>query len=125
MSESEAGAPGRRSRRAWTIAEKRRIVELSTEPMASVAEIARAYGLNANQLFKWRRAHERGELSEPGTALIPVTVSSGGDDFSEAAEVRSSSGGAIHIELPGHAVISVERGAEACLVQSILEILRK
>jgi len=125
MAEAEAGAPGRRSRRAWTIAEKRRIVELSTEPMASVAEIARAYGLNANQLFKWRRAHERGELIEPGTALIPVTVSSAGDDISAAAEVSASSGGAIHIELPGQAVISVERGAEVCLVRSILEILRK
>ena len=60
--------------------------------MAGVAEIARAYGFNANQLFKWRRAQERGELSEPGTALVPVTVSSAGDDISEAAEVSASSG---------------------------------
>jgi transposase-like protein len=30
--------------------------------------------MNANQLFKWRRAFERGELSESNVALIPVRV---------------------------------------------------
>ena len=54
--------------------EKRRIVELTLEPGASVAEVARAHGMNANQVFKWRRAYERGELSEPCSALLPVTV---------------------------------------------------
>ena len=46
-------------------AEKRRIVELTFEPGASVALVARANGVNANQVFKWRRAFERGELVEP------------------------------------------------------------
>ena len=43
-----------------------------------MAEVARAQGMNANQLFKWRRAYERGELSEPSVALIPVTVTLAG-----------------------------------------------
>jgi transposase len=46
------------------------------EPGASVADVARAHGLNANQVFKWRRAFERGELTESYAALLPVTVSS-------------------------------------------------
>jgi transposase-like protein len=42
MDESEAGAASRRSRRRWSTSEKRRIVELTMAPMASVSEVARA-----------------------------------------------------------------------------------
>jgi transposase-like protein len=34
--------------------EKQEIVQLTMQPGASVAEIARAPGVNANQVFKWR-----------------------------------------------------------------------
>ena len=56
---------GRRIRRWRSVAEKRRIVGLTLEPGASVALVARANGVNANQVFKWRRALERGELNDP------------------------------------------------------------
>jgi hypothetical protein len=36
----------------FEVSEKRRIVELTLEPDASVAEVARAHGMNANQVFK-------------------------------------------------------------------------
>jgi len=107
------------------MSEKRRIVELTLGRKSSVAEVSRAYGLNSNQLFKWRRAYERGELSESSTALIPVRVSSIGDDTQETEETPASRGGAIHIEFPGRAVISVESGADPSLVRWILESLRK
>jgi hypothetical protein len=38
---------------------------------------------------------------------------------------KGQPGGAIHIEFPGRAMISVESGADAVLVRSILESLRK
>lgn len=70
------GADSRRRVRRWrSVTEKRRIVELTMEPGASVAEVARGYGVNANQVFKWRRAFERGELNEPSAAMLPVSVS--------------------------------------------------
>jgi transposase-like protein len=81
--------------------------------------------MNANQLFKWRRAFERGELSEPCAALIPVTVASPEDERRETEEVATSAGGAIHIEFPGRALISVESGADPILLRSILESLRQ
>ena len=60
--------------RRWrSVAEKRRIVELTLHPGARVALVARGHGMNANQVFKWRRAFERGELSEPG---VDATVHS-------------------------------------------------
>jgi hypothetical protein len=41
------------------------------------------------------------------------------------AKERSAPDGSIHIEFPGRAMISVERGADPSLLRSILESLRK
>src|SRR5271170_7231105 len=107
----EAGS-GRRPRRFRTISEKRRIAELTFEPGASVAVVARAHGVNANQVFKWRRALTRGELSEPAaasTSLLPVVVAASSEVVSATGEVdakeQSTQGGSIHIEFPGRAMI--------------------
>ena len=123
---------GRRSRRFRTVSEKRRIAELTFEPGASVALVARAHGVNANQVFKWRRALKRGELSEPAaalTSLLPVVVTAPGEAVSATGEAdakeASVPGGSIHIEFPGRAMVSVERGADPLLLRSILESLRK
>jgi transposase len=114
------------------VSEKRRIAELTFEPGASVALVARAHGVNANQVFKWRRALKRGELNEPtasSTSLLPVVVSAPSEAVSATGEAdaqeRWASGGSIRIEFPGIAMISVESGADPKLLRSILESLRK
>ena len=127
------GAVGVRPIRRWrTVSEKRRIAELTLEPGASVALVARAHGVNANQVFKWRRALKRGELNEPATAstaLLPVTLSAACEAASDTGEIgakeQPTSGGAIHIELPGRVLISVEGGADAVVLRTVLESLRK
>lgn len=86
-------SPVRRVRRWRTASEKLAIVQLTLRPEASVAEVARAQGMNANQLFKWRRAYERGELSEPSVALIPVTVSNSEDAGREPEAVAPPAAG--------------------------------
>src|ERR1035438_2891874 len=120
---------GRRVRRWRSVAEKRRIVELTHEPGASVALVARANGVNANQVFKWRRALERGELVDPveaSTAVLPVTLTASAIEMRGAgAKEQPTAGGAIHIEFPGRVTISVECGADPVLLRSILESLRK
>jgi transposase len=129
MVHSEDVSSGRRVRRWRSVSEKRQIVELTLEPGAKVAEVARAHGLNANQVFKWRRAIERGELIETCSALLPVTVSSLSESGIEAAgqplQAEAACSGSIHIELPGQAMISVESGADHALIRTILESLRK
>jgi len=72
----EAGT-SRPIRRWRTVSEKRRIAELTLEPGARVALVGRAHGVNAKQVFKWRRALKRGELSEistTSTSLLPIVV---------------------------------------------------
>ena len=128
MSYTEQVSSGRQVRKWRSVAEKRHIVQLTMEPEASVAEIARSFGLNANQVFKWRRAFEKGELVEPYAALLPVSISSSSEPASavvEHAVQRPSATGTIRIELPGRARIRVESGADAALLRCILEGLSK
>jgi transposase len=125
----DAGVVGVGHRRRRSVAEKLQIVQLTLEPGASVAEVGRAHGVNANQLFKWRRQYERGQLGKvgvPSTALLPVTLSADEDVTPEAtADAQTPSGGAIHIELPGKVMISVESGADRALLRCVLASLRK
>lgn len=46
---------GKRPRRSWSAEEKRRIVDEAVLPGASVADIARRHGVNANLVFNWRK----------------------------------------------------------------------
>jgi transposase len=120
MDQAEGLVPERRVRRRRSVVEKCRIVELTLMPGASGALVARVQGVNANQVFKWRREFERGELSEPVSAsasLLPGVLS-GGDK-------PQTSSGCIHIELQGRAQISIKSGADPALVRTILESPRK
>src|SRR6267143_3756057 len=51
-------------RRRWPVGEKCRIVEQTLQPGASVARVALAHGVNANQVFCWRRQYRQGLLSQ-------------------------------------------------------------
>jgi len=121
-------------RKRRSVEEKRRIVELTLEAGASVARVAQAEGVNANQVFLWRRAYRNGELRVDGSssALLPVVIGSDGSTVPEIASEAETApleagpagpSGAIHIELPGRAMISVERGADRALLRTILESL--
>ena len=132
MADDEKAGTGRRVRRFRSVSEKRRIAELTFEPGASVALVARAHGVNANQVFKWRGELKRGDLVEASigsAALLPVSLSAPCATASEivepGAKEQATAGGAIHIEFPGRAMISVERGADPVVLRTILESLRK
>ena len=56
-----------------TIEEKRRIVEETLRPGASVARVARRHAVNANQLFSWRKKYHEGRLGQ-SSKLLPVTL---------------------------------------------------
>ena len=72
--EKVAPAPLQRQRR--TVEEKRWIVEETLGEGASVARVARAHGVNANQVFGWRRLYRTGRLGGGGAVqLLPVIVS--------------------------------------------------
>ena len=66
----DAGKKRRRS-----VEERRRIVEETWHPGASVSRVARHHDVNANQVFYWRKLYREGRLgSTEATKLLPVKV---------------------------------------------------
>ena len=63
---------GAESRRRWTAAEKLAIVRETHEPGASVSLVARRHGVNANQLFHWRKLEREGALTAVGAGDVVV-----------------------------------------------------
>ena len=75
QSEFAAVTPGqRRTRRSWSRAEKSRIIAKAFRPGASAADVARSYGLNANQLFNWRRALAASAKGRGGSVATASTT---------------------------------------------------
>jgi transposase len=75
MTTDTLGRPGG-PRRRRTIEEKRRIVEETLVPGASVPVIARKYEVNANLVFGWRRLYQQGllEVRDAGVSLAMLPV---------------------------------------------------
>ena len=122
----EASVGPLRQRRS--IAEKRRVVEETLAPGASVARVARAHGINANQVFGWRRLYLAGRLGQPkpGIKLLPVRVS---ESKTAAVAIESPTDteqpqrGTIYIEFR-QAQVRIEGSADPALVRVLLECLR-
>jgi len=125
----EVGTSNSAKRVQRTAEEKRRIVEATLVPGASIARVAREHGVNANQVFQWRYEYRNGAswaAKQARTELLPVTLAAEPSRMitPEAPAVAASSG-AIHIELPGRALVTVENGVDAALVRVVLESLQR
>ncbi len=116
-------------RQRRSIAEKRRIVEETLAPGASVARVARGHGINANQVFGWRRLYLAGRLGaqKPGMKLLPVRVRE--NETSRVMVERGSvdlpkpQPGTIRIDMR-QAQVRIEGSADPALVRVLLECLR-
>jgi len=99
---------------------------------ASVASLARERGLNANQLFYWRKQYHAGQLelstrfeSSSDVRLLPVTVADEAPQQAGDTGTAQSRTGTINIEFPGRALVSVEGSVDADIVRAVLESLRR
>jgi transposase len=100
VSSRKALPPVKRQQRSPEL--KRQIVEETLAPGASVARVARAHGVNANQVFAWRRQYQQGLLKAakrltPG--LLAVHVAEGEAQSRETPSSQAPSG-MIQVELP-------------------------
>jgi transposase len=131
MSEAELVQSGAIRRRRWrTVEEKRRIVEATLVEGASVSQVARLHGVNTNQVFHWRRQYHAGDLSLPDDSapnFLPVVVSDAPESREEIPDEEpfKRSGGVIHVEFPGRALVSIESGVDPTLASAVLERLMR
>jgi transposase len=113
-----------------SLEEKQRIVGEALAEGASVAQVARAHGVNANLVFNWCRLYRAGRLGARGKAkLLPVRVAAESStpppaSWPEAGGLLACSAGTIHIQLQ-HAQVRIENGANPVLLRVLLECLQR
>jgi transposase len=124
-----SAVPGRKRRVFRRVEEKLKIVKQTLESGASVAGIALSNGVNANQVFRWKRQYERGELQprrpKSSSALVPVTIAAEPEAPKLAETPTLPSVGSITIEFPGRALLSIEGAADPAVIRAVLESLTR
>ena len=96
----------RRTKRLWTVEEKRSICVQTTAPDVSVAQVARRHALNANLIFKWLRdprfAPDPDATPTEGPLFLPVEVIEHPvrEDAPASGDAQGP-GGTIEIDLAG------------------------
>ncbi len=107
----------------FCLEEKRRVVEETLEPGASVARVARAHGVNANQVFAWRRQYRQGLLEgangKTGLLAVRVVETPPGKELarSKSESSQRTPSGMMQVELPkGHLRIAGRVDVEALRV---------
>ena len=118
MEATEVIAGTRKTRQHRTTEEKRFVVEATRRPGVSVATVARAHGVNANQVFYWRKLYEAGQLQSTtamsssdadadSARLLPVTVDEGADQQASMIAADPIVGGT---SSPGSIEVTLARG---------------
>jgi transposase len=131
---------GPERRRRWSEEEKLQLVEEACRPGWSVSQVARQRGVNASQLFAWRRqALAKGLVSDnrsepsavPALTFAPVKVAEEAtadakEEVRPARRRKVPRGSTIiEIELRGGDRVRVEGSADAALLARVVAALRR
>jgi transposase len=128
-------------RRRWSDEEKLQLVSEACQPGNSVSQVARQRGINASQLFGWRRqALAKGLISDnrsapssaPALTFSPVEVveeeacPDARDEVRPARRRKAArTSGMIEIALKSGDQVRVEGSADVGLVARIISALRR
>jgi transposase len=117
-----------------SVEEKIQIVTESRMPGASVAEVARRHGVNANQVFTWRLQQEQGVLGRrrrgrpAAVKLLPVQVRSETQEPLAEANTATlavpANEGRIEITLADGVRIAINGAVSAEQLHHVLAVLR-
>ena len=115
-----------------SLEEKLRIIAEARVPGASVAEVSRKHGVNANLVFVWMRQHEQGVLTartrQPRPKLLAVTVSPATTtDAPRADPARLLSPSTEHLEvtLPDGTCVRAFGAVPTERLERVLRLLRR
>lgn len=118
-------------RRRYSLEFKRRVVQESMASGASIAGVAMAHGLNANQLHNWRWQYRRGDFDQLANTptLLPIHITGALTTpqvtHTTPAFTDGNTGEDGRIELYlGHAKIVVHGVVDLRALQGMIELLR-
>ena len=119
------------SRRRYTAEFKRQVVQESMVGGASIARVAMAHGLNANQLHNWRWQYRRGNIgsSTEAPALLPVHINTAAatpgrqEQGHQESSHCATAAGSIELHLGGARII-VHGTADLQALQCLIQMLR-
>jgi transposase len=110
-------------RRRWSAAEKERLVAAMSEPGAVVVEIARACGVDASLLYRWRRELAR---DRQAPAFVPVRVADENEEAVTAptcAPTPRQLPGSIAISFGEQVRVTVEGAPDATTLANVIGAL--
>ena len=108
------------TRRTHPLEFKRSAVDASNRPGASIAGVAMAHGINANQLHKWRRQLRGSPLVVTEPRILPVTMIHDAEPGCAGPAVPDD---CIDIQLP-KARLLVRGQVDLDVLQTVLAALR-
>lgn len=114
--------------RRHSAAFKLALVEQTLQPGASVARIAREHGVNANQVFGWRKLYREGLLGaslDASAAMLPVTImapDSQGRDSSCSSSPKPETAGVLRLECTNGSLI-IEGVPDSGILDRVLDRL--
>ncbi len=118
--DTRATGSGKRRRRLWSEAEKRRIVAETLQPGASVSVVARRHDVNANMLFSWRRefgAPTGTAVGDAAPVFVPAVI--GGDP------PPASAAGRMEITLVEGDRVIVDPTVDAAALARVVKVLSR
>jgi transposase len=107
-------------RRKWSAEDRQRIVQASLKAGMTVDAVARIYGVNASQIYDWRKQHRQRMQESKSSALLPVQVIERAQIAVPSAEQESR----LVIEGRG-ARVSVSGHIEGAVIRTVLECLAR
>ena len=113
----------RKRNRSWPEALKREIVAAALAPGSSVSKAARAYDVNANQLFAWRKRFREEAKASPEMRLLPVTVTPDPTPTQQPPTPQPDE--KIEIELPSGHRVRIGAGVRSATLQRVLDVLER
>jgi len=109
------------TRRTHSLEFKQRAVEASDQSGASIAGIAMAHGINANQLHKWRRQLLATKTVVTQPQMLPVMIA---QEPASMPDAPSAQEGSIDIQF-SRARVSVRGRVDLDVLQTVLASLRQ
>jgi transposase len=116
--------PSVRQRRRWSRAEKERIVAAAMEPGAVASAVAREAGIQASQLFRWRRQLHGAPRFASLTLQVPTDAPAMTADAA-AMTALPTSGGVIEVEFSTGARLRICGPVDAPIVSAVIQALKE